>query len=96
MLQCRPPTCRGPDALLWGVGTEAVSLANPCDPVRTGGGDTAPSEHDRLSAALPVKGWGNLVPDFTSSCTACMLNPLCAGPGPGSLALRVRADCAAP
>lgn len=36
----------------------------------------APSEHDRLSAALPVKGWGNLVPDFTSSCTACVLNPL--------------------
>lgn len=38
MLWCRPLTCWGPDALLWGVGTEAVSLANPCDPVRTGGG----------------------------------------------------------
>ena len=67
MLWCCPLTCWGLDALLWGVGTEAVSLANPCDPVRTGGGDTAPSEHDRLSAALPVKGWGHLVPDFTSS-----------------------------
>lgn len=43
---CRPPT-------RWGPGTEAMSLANPCDPVRTGWGGRG--GHGALRTRQPVR-----------------------------------------